>query len=285
VGTPGIECVPVAPGVELAVRTWGRGDVARGAARFVLVHGLASNARTWDGVARRLHDLGHAVATVDLRGHGSSAKPDGGYDFATLGGDLLAVLDHLHWAAVVLVGQSTGGNLALAVARRAPRRVARVVGVDGGFIELRARWATWGGCERALAPPPLEGVSRSRLAATMRMAHPDWSDDGIEATLANLEELPDGTVRPWLTRERHLCILRALWEDDPSASLSALDIPVLLVPADSGDEWSRSKHAEVERVARRGRDVQVHWFAPGDHDLHVQHPAELADVIDRWARP
>jgi len=45
---------------------------------FVLVHGLASNARLWDGVARRLAGAGHSSAAVDLRGHGRSDKPDTG---------------------------------------------------------------------------------------------------------------------------------------------------------------------------------------------------------------
>src|SRR6185295_1878525 len=48
--------VEVAPGIALHVEERiGRPD----AAPFVLVHGLASNVRLWDGVAERLHTLGH----------------------------------------------------------------------------------------------------------------------------------------------------------------------------------------------------------------------------------
>ena len=282
-GAPVIEHVTVAPSVDLVIRRWGGDAPPTGRLPFLLVHGLASNARTWDGVATRLHELGHSVTSVDLRGHGSSDKPDDGYDFASMTGDLLGVLDHLGWARSVIAGQSTGGNLAIHAAGHAPARVAGVAGVDGGFIELRARWPQWEDCERALAPPALHGTPRSRVAAAMRAAHPGWSREGIEATLANLEALPDGTVRPWLTRPRHLRILRALWEHAPSATIATLAAPVLLVPADSGDEWSRRKRAEVDRVAAAGRDVRVHWFSPSDHDVHVQHPRELADVLHEWA--
>ena len=70
--------VPVADGVDLAVDTFVPDrEPADGSPSFVLVHGLASNARMWDGVAARLVERGHAAATVDLRGHGRSAKPDG----------------------------------------------------------------------------------------------------------------------------------------------------------------------------------------------------------------
>ena len=42
--------LPVAPGVELAVDTWEPASPRHDAVPFVLVHGLASNARMWDGV-------------------------------------------------------------------------------------------------------------------------------------------------------------------------------------------------------------------------------------------
>ena len=43
--------------------------------KFVLIHGLASNARMWDGVGAALAERGYASIAVDLRGHGRSPKP------------------------------------------------------------------------------------------------------------------------------------------------------------------------------------------------------------------
>ncbi len=43
---------------------------------YILVHGLSSNARTWDQVAARLAAAGHQVVAIDQRGHGLSEKPD-----------------------------------------------------------------------------------------------------------------------------------------------------------------------------------------------------------------
>ncbi|MBU6317382.1 MAG: alpha/beta fold hydrolase, partial [Acidobacteria bacterium] len=62
---------------------------------FLLVHGLASNARLWDGVAESLASAGHTVVAVDQRGHGLSSKPDGGYDFATVVADLVTLTQAL----------------------------------------------------------------------------------------------------------------------------------------------------------------------------------------------
>ena len=41
---------------------------------FLLVHGLSSNARLWDGTARLLAAAGHQVVAVDQRGHGRSEQ-------------------------------------------------------------------------------------------------------------------------------------------------------------------------------------------------------------------
>ncbi|HET6792901.1 MAG TPA: alpha/beta fold hydrolase, partial [Acidimicrobiales bacterium] len=139
--------IEVGPGVRLAVDVWpaavgtGRGDEAPAALRapepapaaFLLVHGLASNARLWDGVAESLAGRGHACAAVDQRGHGRSDKPDDGYDLATACSDLRTVLASLRAGTdgfegpVVVVGQSWGATVVLELAYRHPDEVAAVV--------------------------------------------------------------------------------------------------------------------------------------------------------------
>jgi pimeloyl-ACP methyl ester carboxylesterase len=109
----------------------------------VLVHGLASNARTWDGVAARLAALGHPVAAVDQRGHGRSDKPDTGYDFATVSADLAAVVAGLGWDRPLVAGQSWGGNVVLELAVRHPSVAGGIACVDGGTLEVARRFPSW----------------------------------------------------------------------------------------------------------------------------------------------
>lgn len=266
--------VDVGRGVELEIDRWIGGD----AVPFLLSHGLASNRRTWEGVAARLHELGHPVVTVDLRGHGGSDQPDAGYDFATMGDDLIRVLDAVGFESAVLAGQSTGGNLVVDLAARAPERVAGVAGIDGGALELARQWPDWELCRVALAPPLLLGTPAASIEAMLRRGHPTWSDWGVEATMANFELLPDGTIRPWLTLDRHLRILRALWEHHPTTVIPELAAAVLLVMADTGDDWAEQKRA-IGAELDAAPNVRVEWISPGDHDLHVQHPIELADIL------
>lgn len=266
--------IEVQHGVGLRVLDWGGGE----GAPVLCVHGLASNALTWSGVAGRLHSLGRKVAAVDLRGHGRSDKPDDGYDFATMGTDVVTVLDALGWDRAVLAGQSTGGNLVVGLGAALPERVAAVVGVDGGSFDLQRRWPVWEDCAAALAPPDLEGTPAATVAGFIRRAHPDWSDEGVAATMANFEVRPDDSITPWLRRDRHMRILRALWEHRPTVDLAHTTAPVLLVMADAGDEWGHVKRADVA-AALAVRPIDVRWFAPADHDLHIEHPVAVADLI------
>jgi pimeloyl-ACP methyl ester carboxylesterase len=297
--------IAVADGVELAVDTWPPG-VAAGATAgtaespratapprsstpppFLLVHGLASNARMWDGVAARLVEAGLAALAVDLRGHGRSSKPDGPYDVPTVAGDLAALIEALGLDRPVVAGQSWGGNVAVELAARHPDLVRGIVCVDGGWLELRRQFADWEACRSALAPPRLLGRPLAEVEGYVRSAHLDWPESGIRGILANFEVRPDGTIAPWLTYERHIEVLRGLWEHHPTERYAGLGVPVLLVPAgadgrsstdEAAADWTRRKRRDVEAAAAAIANARVRWLA-GDHDVHAQHPRELAGVM------
>ena len=276
--------IPVATGVDLAVDDWPATGSGPAGAPFILVHGLASNARLWDGVAGGLTALGHRVATVDLRGHGRSDKPDGPYDVPTVADDLAALIGRLGWERPVVAGQSWGGNVVLELAARHPDAVGGIAGVDGGWLEPSRVFPDWDSCWAVLAPPRLVGLPAADIERHLRAAHPDWPEAGIAGTLANFEIRPDGTVAPWLTYERHAAVLRGLWEHHPGARYPAIPVPVLLVPVEDGHaDWSGRKHADIDSAERAIQDVRVRWFQ-GDHDIHAQHPDEVADVLHRFAR-
>jgi pimeloyl-ACP methyl ester carboxylesterase len=246
----------------------------------LLVHGLASNARLWDGVAARLVAAGHPVAAIDQRGHGRSSKPDSGYDFGTLTDDLLAVIADLGWDAPLVAGQSWGGNVVLELAARHPSSLAGLVLVDGGILELSARFADWPTCAAALAPPALAGTLAVDFEHMIRSNHPDWPESGVEGTIANVEVLGDGTIRPWLSRENHMRILRGMWEHHPPAVYADVKVPVRIVMAEdrSNQRWMAGKRDDVARAVTAMGRAEAYWIA-GDHDLHAQHPSEVANLI------
>jgi pimeloyl-ACP methyl ester carboxylesterase len=255
------------------------GDPAR--APFVLVHGLASNLRLWDGVAEALHARGHTVVALDQRGHGRSDAPDGAYDLDTAVADLAALVGALDLERPVLVGQSWGGNVVLELGWRQPAAARGVACVDGGIIELAEWFPSWPACLAALTPPALDGLSPAELEGRMRAAHPDLPDRAIAAGLANFRVRADGRVEPRLARPRHLQILRSLWEHRPSTRFSTLTVPTLLILADTGDPASTgAKRRAAEGARRAASQLRVHWIAPAHHDVHAQFPDRVAGLLE-----
>ena len=265
--------VPVAPGVALHVH-----DHPGPERPYVLVHGLASNLRMWDGVAAELARAGHRVVAVDLRGHGLSDKPDDGYDVPDVAADVRALVTTLGLERPWVAGQSWGGNVVLELAWASPGDVAGVACVDGGWIELADRFADWEACRRQLTPPATTGMAAAELEERFRAAHPSWPEAGIAGALACFERRADGTVAPWLTLERHLLVLHGLWEHRPSTRYPEVPVPVLLVPArhpGGEDLGGADAVAAAARALPASRTVPIQ----GDHDLHAQHPGQVAAAL------
>lgn len=247
---------------------------------WLLVHGLASNARLWDGVAWRLAELGHPVVAVDQRGHGLSSKPDDGFDMSAVADDLQLLVADLGWDRPMVAGQSWGGNVVLELAHRHPLAVAGIACIDGGLIELRQQFPDWEDARTVLAPPRLVGTPVAQVRAWLEQTASDWPEEGRLGQLANFEVRSDGTIAPWLTFERHISVLRGLWEHSPAAIFSTIAAPVLLVSADTGNaSWPKAAAVEsAQAVLPRSR---AEWFHAAHHDVHAQHPGEVAALLHR----
>ena len=276
------ERIDIGNGLQLRTLIWGLPET-HNQMPMVLVHGLASNALLWEGAAVELVKLGHMVMAVDLRGHGLSDKPDSGYDMGTVADDLAGLfrlIDGRGFHRPLVVGQSWGGNVAIELAHRYPNLVSGVCAVDGGFLDLQQHFPNWDECAVALRPPDIIGMPADHVREYLRAEHPDWPETGIDGMMANLEHLPDGTIRPWLTLERHLMVLRGLWEHRPTHIFPMLEVPALFVPADGPNGvFADTKREAIEQSLTLVPRARVEWFHFADHDLHAQQPRRLARVI------
>ncbi len=111
-------------GRELAYRVYGEGPRVT-----VLLHGLLLSQRMHVPLARALADRGNRVVTLDLLGHGESARPAAmqHYGMGFFAQDVVALLDHLGVDEAVVGGTSLGANTTLEVAALAPERLRGMV--------------------------------------------------------------------------------------------------------------------------------------------------------------
>jgi pimeloyl-ACP methyl ester carboxylesterase len=271
-------------GVRLHARDWdGSGQAV------VLLHGLASNARIWDGVASRLAGAGLRVVALDQRGHGASEQPGSGYDFATLGRDLSAALAALGIERPVLAGHSWGANVALQFAADRPGALAGLALVDGALLGV-AEWAgpTLDGARRRLAPPRFAVPLADWLARAGRFdaggsGGQPWVRDYLRA---GVDVDDQGVARSRFQFDNHMQVVDALYGQRPPDLYPLVDCPVLLCPA--AEEADGGAHAEAKRgAAVRASDLlpsaTLTWFEDTMHDIPLQRPAELAAELARFA--
>jgi pimeloyl-ACP methyl ester carboxylesterase len=265
--------VQVADGVFLAVRD--RSPDTPNRRPVVLVHGLASTSRLWDGVAQHLAASSRRSLSVDLRGHGDSDAPGVGYDTSTAAQDIVALLPQVSDEAVTLAGQSWGGNVALEVAARRPDLVAGLALVDGGWISLSARFGSWEEAAGVLAPAVIDGLTWTDFQAMVSSSMAGFPAGAVDAATSVVRVLDDGTIRRRLTIQRHMQILRSLWDHDPAALYRHISCPTVLMPATTGGTLPDDVAEALDALP----DARLRAYPGAHHDVHLQRPAEVADDI------
>lgn len=266
--------------VELSAIHWPAASVEDDRIPWLLVHGLASNARLWDGVAKRLAALGHPVVAVDQRGHGQSSKPNGGYDMASVADDLHLLLADLGWSSAAVAGQSWGASVVVELGAQHPEVVDTLACVDGVLGGLKQRFPEWDEASTALAPPRLAGQPRTVIESWLAESADDWPEEGRAGTMANFEQRDDDTIAPWLTFDRHLEVLRGMWDYEPLGRYPLVSAPVLIIQADTG-HGTDDKEVAVAATEEALTTSRTEWFRPAHHDVHAQHPDEVSDLLHR----
>jgi pimeloyl-ACP methyl ester carboxylesterase len=273
-----------AGGLDFHLRVWSDDGQP-----ILLLHGLASSAQTWNLLAPLLAPTFRVIA-VDERGHGTSEKPETGYDLPTFVADVQAIVETLGLSKLALVGQSWGGHVALQYAVAHPDVVSHLVLVDGGFTDMQQREGlTWDVAEKQLTPPDIRMPFPAFVERIRGRLGSAYTEEFRDAILGNLWVDERGVVHPHLTRERHMQLAHAIWEHRASLYFDKIRCPTLVIPAEppgtSADperqRWRREAVALAEKRLPRGR---VLWMRDTLHDVQLHRPAELAAAITQFMR-
>lgn len=98
---------------------------------IVLIHGFPFSSDMWKHQIEFLKNRCRVIS-YDVRGHGNTDVGDGQYTIELFVDDLVALLDHLKIAKVVLCGLSMGGYIALRAIERNPERISSLILCDTG---------------------------------------------------------------------------------------------------------------------------------------------------------
>lgn len=127
-----------ANGIDLYFEVYGEGAAILG------IHGTPSSAHLWVDAARELATLGRCII-YDRRGFSRSGRPDPfeAADLADHVADAAALLDALSAVPAVVIGRSTGGQIALALAHRFPGAVQALVLLEAALFSVDPEAQAW----------------------------------------------------------------------------------------------------------------------------------------------
>lgn len=276
-------------GLRTHIRHWGPAD----APRLVLLHGWLDCSAAFQFTVDLLKHDWHVIAP-DWRGNGLSewAKTDA-YWFQEFLADIDHLIDHIcPDAPANIVGHSFGGALPCVFAGVRPRRVARVINVEGlgprgwplgainqRYAELIAMlkkgmrqrdYATVDDfaarLQKEFARVPAERIAFMAEALTRR------ADDG-RIVLRNDPAMASNFSMHFSSRL-----------DDAQACWRAVRAPVLQVFARQGSPLRRPEDMTEERLQAdrlaHFRDCRLQWLEDTGHAVHLERPEAMARLIE-----
>ncbi len=250
---------------------------------FLLLHGFTFNAWTWQSVLDTFAARGRVVA-YDQVPYGLSAKPQHAdwsgpnpYSKEAAIDQLFGVMDALGLERAVLVGNSSGGTLALEAALARPERVSALILVAPWVYATRPTLPDW------LASLPqmrrLSLLIARKLGENGALLDLSYADASA-VTEARREQFGLHTrIAGWDLAWGELLALSLSAPVTVSAHLAAVHVPVLIV---SGEV---DRLVPVEDSRRVAEQLPHGSFAllPGcGHVPQEECPDAFARVVDEW---
>jgi pimeloyl-ACP methyl ester carboxylesterase len=281
-------------GLRYHALLWGELPAATAAHPLrVMMHGWMDVGASFQFVVDGL-DAACPVLAPDWRGFGRTGTPLADcYWFPDYAGDLDALLDAVSPDAPVdLLGHSMGGNVVMSYAGVRPRRVRRLVNLEGfGMPDAAAadapdRLARW--LDQLKTPESLRDYdSLEAVAGRLQKTNPRLPADRAAWLAAEWSEQTEGGRLRLRADAAHKRINPVPYRaDEAVATWRRIEAPVLWVegrdsrpPASWGDRYPRHEFDARLGVVPRLRRAMVE---DAGHMLHHDQPQRVAGLIEQF---
>lgn len=236
------------------------------------------------------------VFGMKLRPLWDNAKQDGLSDWHPYSDDLLRFLSDYEPDPVIGVGHSIGGIVTLRAAMRDPKRFRAVILLDPvlfvppvllGWNIVRAI-----GLGRKLHPKISGAMKRRRTFDNLDLIFQGYrkrdvfkymSDESLTAYIKGITKpKADGSYELTYSPEWETHIyLTGLRDFDLWRGLPSLDVPTLIV---RGAETDTFLPGATWLVKKKNPKIQVHTMKNATHILPLEHPQEVADIINDFVK-
>ncbi|MCU0494492.1 MAG: alpha/beta hydrolase [Chloroflexaceae bacterium] len=255
---------------------------------IIFIHGYSGNRAIWRRELERFAPLGRCI-TLDLPGHYPATVPAG---YRTLHQDDLIELETRAVQAIVgnspvtLVGHSTGGLVALAVAARLPQQVQRVVSLNSvvwgplsGVLRQFQRWLRTGGYARYWLLYRMTQLS-------FRLMMQGIADSYVaDAKALRHNRMVWEACRLWHPSYRHsrihnfAVLLRMLESCDIRPLIAGMAVPVLAI---TGAADPVVPAEQTRWLARHLPHVQLHVLENVGHMTQWEAAPQFEQLVSNW---
>lgn len=258
-------------GIDLYYEEHGEGVPVLG------IHGTPSSALLWEDAAAELATICRCII-YDRRGFYRSGHPEpfDAVDLAQHVDDAAALLEILHAAPAVVIGRSTGGEVALYLAHRFPELVQALVLLEPAVFWIDPTALAWA---MELRKSVLEAAARDPWLAAEKVIRVAVGDQVWDSLPGSLRDMFAGTSPAVLAEIRGDGL--DLSEKQPeldAEELAQIRQPTLLVSAGDSPEALRLVNSRLAEALPNSESVLV----AGGHLINPAHPAVL-DFVRRFA--
>jgi len=244
---------------------------------LVLIHGYTSSTYSWKDVFEPLSKTFRVIA-VDLKGFGFSGKPDGDYTRRAQAVLVIHLLDHLNIGKAWLCGNSMGGEVALNAALANPQRVAGLILVDSGGVEVNG--------SGSLAPGYLQLPVVGRVLIALALRSDKLVRQGLEKSFYDRTKITGERVaayyRPLQTRGGQLAALQARTQADEfpvEPDLDKINLPTLIL---WGAQDALIPLAAGTKMSKLIKDSKLVIFDNCGHLPQEEMPARTVDELTQF---
>jgi pimeloyl-ACP methyl ester carboxylesterase len=253
---------------------------------ILLIPGAFSTYRHWNRMIPYLSKH-YKVFCIDYLGAGDSDKPKSGfrYTIEEQANLIVQIMDALRISQMDILGVSYGGAIALNLAARYPERVGKIVSIEGNGINgnnhQKISYRPMGDLLRfpVVGEIPI-GVIRSGLAdkvvgkSVMGKAWRDLNEIELEEVMEIISQSNRTASRvSWYHISRTLRTSR-----DFTDKAKTVSTPVLYLYGKNSDYHEMAKSNAIF-LKTHLTNVEVVSFEDGIHDLQLQKPEEMTNLI------
>ena len=242
-----------------------RVDGAAGAPWMVFSNSLLTNLALWDDQVAAFGDR-FRILRYDQRGHGGTQVPDAPVTMDLLVQDAEALMAEFGITGATFVGVSMGAATALALAARAPERVARVVASDGQAATAPGGAMLW---QERIEFARAHGMEAVADSTVRRWFRPGYGEAG-GPEVARAREMIRTTAL-----DGYLACANALQSYDVRQEMRAVRQPVLLLVGAADGALPQTMRAMQREIA----DARFVEIAEAGHLPNLEAPAAFNAAV------